>query len=707
MAALLRTIAEQARETSLFTGERAARELRAELEAKRVTLPPRARLRLERWLAFHELRLGRIEEAIAALEDAIALLPALAGTIDAREASAARFELAVAYVRLGESRNCVALHTSESCILPIGERGVHTDQEGSRRAMAKLAEVLAHDPSHLTARWLLNVAAMTVGGYPHEVAPELVVPPATFAPDEAFPRFPDVAARLGLDHRNLAGGVAIDDFDGDRDLEVVVSSSDPSVPLRYLVRGEDGVFRERSAEAGLDATLGGASLVQADYDDDGDLDLLVLRGAWLQRTGRHPKSLLRNDGRGRFEDVTFAAGLGRVHYPSQAAAWADYDNDGDLDLYVGNEWSDNFAAPSELFQNQGDGTFVDVAASAGVRNERMAKSVVWADFDGDRWPDLYVSNLNGANRLYRNRGDGTFDDVARAAGVDGPWSSFPALVWDFDEDGALDLFVGAYEVAHEPWLASDARPLDAFVASLLGHPHGAELPRLYRGDGRGGFRDVSAEQGFRRVVLATAASAGDLDDDGFLDLHLATAYPGYEALMPNVLLRNRGGTGFADVTGAGGFGHLQKAHAAAFADLDGDGDQDLFLHTGGMFAGDAFGNAAFENPGFGNGRVVVRLVGTTSNRSAIGARVRAEVVDGGRRRAIHRTVASGSSAGSGPLALTIGLGRASRIERLEVFWPTSGRTLEVDDVAAGSRLELIEPASAPAGPDQDGGAGTR
>ena len=274
-----------------------------------------------------------------------------------------------------------------------------------------------------------------------------------------------------------------------------MSSSDPAVPLRYFVRQADGRYRDQAEAAGLAATLGGASLVQADYDGDGDLDLLVLRGAWLQRTGRHPKSLLANDGHGRFSDVTFAAGLGEVHLPSQAAAWADYDNDGDLDLYVGNEWSDNFTAPGQLFQNHGDGTFTDVAAAAGVRNERAAKAVAWADFDGDRWPDLYVSNLNGANRLYRNRGDGTFEDVAGAAGVAGPWASFPVAVADFDEDGALDLFVGGYTAAHEPWVASDTRAFDAVVASFLGLPSEAELPRLYRGDGHGGFTDVSAAWG--------------------------------------------------------------------------------------------------------------------------------------------------------------------------------------------------------------------
>jgi len=192
-------------------------------------------------------------------------------------------------------------------------------------------------------------------------------------------------------------------------------------------------------------------------------------------------------------------------------------------------------------------------------------------------------------------------------------------------------------------------------------------------------------------VLAAAASTGDVDGDGFLDLHLATAYPAYEALMPNVMLRNRHGHGFADVTTAGGFGHLQKCHAAVFADLDGDGDEDLFLHTGGMFAGDAFGNAVLANPASGNGSVRVRLVGTRSNRSAIGARLRAEIDDAGERRAIYRTVASASSSGAAPLTQTIGLGHAAKIETLQVYWPTSDLTQTLHDVPAGASIVVTEP----------------
>jgi hypothetical protein len=292
---------------------------------------------------------------------------------------------------------------------------------------------------------------------------------------------------------------------------------------------------------------------------------------------------------------------------------------------------------------------------------------------------LYVSNLRGPNRLYHNNQDGTFNDVAPRAGVSKPHDSFPVWFWDFDNDGALDLYVSTYAVAMGP-----------FVRSVLGLPHQSELSSLYKGDGKGGFTDVAKQQRLTHVTLAMGANFGDLDNDGFLDFYLGTGYPNYEALMPNKMFRNRGGVGFSDVTTAGGFGHLQKGHGIAFADLDDDGDQDVFEQMGGAYPGDAFGNALYENPGFGNHWIKLRLVGTRSNRSAIGARIRIDVSEGGKRRSIYRHVNSGGSFGANPLRQHIGLGRATTIDALEVFWPTTNTTQAFRNVAADQFLRITE-----------------
>jgi hypothetical protein len=183
---------------------------------------------------------------------------------------------------------------------------------------------------------------------------------------------------------------------------------------------------------------------------------------------------------------------------------------------------------------------------------------------------------------------------------------------------------------------------------------------------------------------------GDLDNDGFPEFYLGTGYPYYEGLMPNLMYRNRSGERFADVTTAGGFGHVQKGHGVVFADLDNDGDQDVFEQIGGAFPGDAFGNVLFENPGFDNHWIKLRLVGVRSNRFGVGARIRADVIENGRPRSIHVRIGSGGSFGGNPLRAEIGLGQAARIELLEIYWPTSDWTQRFENVAVDQWLEITE-----------------
>ena len=443
----------------------------------------------------------------------------------------------------------------------------------------------------------------------------------------------------------------------------------------------------------LKGLLGGANLLQADYNNDGHTDILVLRGTWLDKYGRHPNSLLRNNGDSTFTDVSLDAGLGVAHYPTETAAWADYDNDGDVDLYVGNEYGDGLEAPSQLFRNNGDGTFTDVARIAGVENNRYAKGVSWGDYDNDGFPDLFVSNLmggynlgspgksrEGRNRLYHNNGDGTFTDVAPKAGVTRPMASYSAWFWDFDNDGNLDIYVPSYQGG-----------IEVVAAAYFGKPlpPGTELPCLYRGDGKGGFKDVAREVGLTLPVMSMGANFGDLDNDGYLDFYLGTGYPEYEAVMPNVMYHNREGREFEDVTFSAGFGHLQKGHGVSFADIDNDGDQDIFEQLGGAFPGDGAMDAVFENPGFGNHWIKLKLVGTTSNRAAIGVRIRLDITDG-KARSIFRQVGSGGSFGANPLRQEIGIGGAKVIDLLEIHWPASGLTQAFKTVKSGQFLEITE-----------------
>jgi tetratricopeptide (TPR) repeat protein len=635
------------------------------------------------------LRIGRTQEAIEHFLAANELIPQIKPVTKAQQSALddGFHWLGVAYWRLAETKNCIECNTCESCIFPIQSSGIHVQQDAAKNAIKYLTGAMQRNSDDLESRWLLNVAYMALGEYPAGVPAEWLVPPKVFESDEEFPRFVNIAAELGVDTFSLSGGSIVDDFDDDGLHDIVVSSTHPGEQMRYYHNDGDGRFSDRTERAGLVGLTGGLNMIQADYDNDGDVDILVLRGAWMDEVGRgYPNSLLRNDGQGNFRDVTFDAGLGEEHYPTQTAAWADFDNDGDLDLYVGNE-----QYPSQLFENDGQGKFTDIARRAGVENNRFTKGVVWGDYDNDRLPDLYVSNLSGirdiperegANRLYHNNGDGTFTDVAPALGVVRPYSGFPVWFWDFNNDGILDIYAGSCL-----WSVRDV------AADYLGLKHTAEPDCLYQGDGKGGFREVAREQKLTRVTHPMGANFGDLDNDGFPDFYLGTGYPEYVGLMPNLMFHNLRGNGFADVTTAGGFGHLQKGHGVSFADLDNDGDEDVFTELGGAYAGDGFGNALFENPGFGNHWIVIRLVGTKSNRAGVGARIRLDINEGGKKRSVYKWVNSGGSFGANPLRQHLGVGKAERIDRLEVFWPTSGRRQQFEDVPVDCAIQISEEAS--------------
>ena len=666
-----------------FFGDAALNQLKTQL----LRTPPRSvpELMVRFQLGEHELRRGATEAAIEQLTKCYQLLPLVEGAINPESRVEARttttFLLAVAYLRLGENENCVNCHRSESCIFPLKDGGIHEKREGSQKAIPYLEEVLALNPGDAAARWLLNLAHMTLGTYPEQVPDNYLIESTVFDSDEKFPRFTDVATEAGLNTRSLCGGAIIDDFNGDGLLDVVTSDWDVKGQLKFFEGTRHGKFGEQTEAAGLTGLYGGLNINQTDYNNDGHLDIYVMRGAWLADQGQHPNSLIRNNGDGTFTDVTLEAGLAKKNYPTQASAWADFNQDGHLDLYVGNEIVGNNPAPSQLFKNNGDGTFTDVAAEAGVLNNRYTKAVVWGDYDDDLDPDLYVSCYGHPNRLYRNNGDGTFTDVAPDLGVDRPIWSFPAWFWDFNNDGAIDIFVGSYEIIDGT---------GAVARSYLGLPFKGETLRLYQGDGKGGFQEVSRQQKLTQLSLPMGANFGDLDNDGYSDFYLGTGYPNYEALMPNLMYRNQAGQGFADVTTAGGFGHLQKGHGVVFADLDNDGDQDVFEQMGGAFPGDSFGDVLFKNPGFENHWLKVKLIGHKTNKAAIGARIRVTITENEAKRDIFLYVNSGGSFGASPLRKELGLGKATVIDQLEIRWPTSGQVQTFQNVPVNVCLEIQE-----------------
>ncbi len=635
--------------------------------AEAVDFHKELRIRLD--LARELLASGDSEGSVHELEQVRIFAAERGERLSPRFEKHVRDQLAISYLRLGEQQNCLANHTIDSCVVPIKGGGIHVLPCGSRSALVELTAALEKDPEDLISRWLLNIAYMTLGEYPDKVPPEHLIPEKVFASDYDIGRFFDRAPSLGLDVMGLAGGSIMEDFDGDGFLDIMASSSGMQDPLRYFRSNGDGTFTDLTESAGLLPEIKSLNIMHADYDNDGDPDVYLLRGAWMHRQGRYPNSLLRNNGDNTFEDVTEEAGLLSFH-PTQNAVWGDYDNDGWIDLFIGNESDANDKHPCELLHNNGDGTFTHMASSVGLNVVGFVKGSAWGDYNNDGLQDLYVTRLSQPNLLFRNDGpvvqpNGTrgwkFTDVTREAGVAEPRKAFVPWFWDYDNDGWLDLFVAAYH----------RETLDDIPKLYLGLPCNVERHHLYRNNGDGTFEDVSREARLDQVLLTMAANFGDLDNDDWLDCFFGTGQPDFRALLPNRMLRNAAGEFFQDVTTSGGFGNIQKGHAMAFGDLDNDGDQDIYQVLGGALPGDAYTNSLFENPGHGNHWLTLKLDGVRSNRAAIGVRIRVRLETEAGVRDLYRTVGTGGSFGGNSLQEEIGLGKASAIREVEITWPAS------------------------------------
>ncbi len=364
---------------------------------------------------------------------------------------------------------------------------------------------------------------------------------------------------------------------------------------------------------------------------------------------------------------------------SHTASWADYDNDGWIDLFVGCELQTN-----RLYHNRGNGTFEEVAAEAGVQGvaARFCKGSAWIDYDNDGYPDLFLNNMGDVGRLYHNDRNGRFTEVTSSTGIDGPHQGFSCWAWDFDNDGWLDIFA-----------TSTDRSLTDVVRGLVGEPHNLHYGRLYRNRNGERFEEMTTEAGLDLVFAPMGSNFADFDNDGWLDFYLGTGEPSLATIVPNRMFKNVGGKRFAEITTSSGTGHLQKGHAVACGDWDRDGDVDMFVETGGAVNGDRYHNVLFQNPGQGNHWLTIKLVGKKTNRAAIGARIKM-VTAGEKPLTIHRHVSSGSSFGANTLQQTIGLAKARQVAVLEIHWPTSRTTQVFRDIPADQAIEVTEFAEA-------------
>ena len=591
--------------------------------------------------------------------------------------------LAIGYVRLGEQENCIMHHNEQSCIFPIEGIGKHSMKEGSKEGLKYLSKILDEYPNDLISRWLLNVAHMTLGTYPNSVPARFRLPEKSLRSDIPFKVFKDIAPKKKLDVNALSGGVVVEDFDRDSDYDLMASSWSLKDQVKYFENDGHGNYNDKTIEAGISGITGGLNMLHGDYNNDGFEDVIILRGAWLGM-GNHPNSLLKNNGDGTFIDVTKEVGFYSKH-PTQTASFVDYNNDGWLDIFVGNESFGQFRNPCELFENQGDGTFKEVASAIGLSVISGIKGSTWGDIDNDGDMDVYLSNVLGDNFLFKNEGatgQYMFTNVTTRAGVAEPAQSFPCWMFDYNNDGWLDIFVSGFSMDRYNYIVEDV------IAEYLNQPFKCDAPRLYRNKGDGTFEDVTKKSKLFKPMFTMGCNYGDLDNDGYLDFYLGTGEPDMQAIVPNRMFRNNKGKNFQDVTTAGRFGHLQKGHGIAFNDLDFDGDQDIYAVMGGAYEGDVFQNVLFENPGFGNNWIKIYIKGTTCNASAIGTRVKIETENP--QQTIYTTVVSGGSFGSASYRREIGLGKSNKIHRVEVDWPCNGEKQIFENVAVNQQIQIVQ-----------------
>jgi tetratricopeptide (TPR) repeat protein len=630
------------------------------------------------------LQAGQEQKSVDIYED-------LVKRMDSTEVNNMQPGMGIAYMRLGERSNCMLNHTGSSCIFPIEDKGVHILKTGSQKAIEVYEKILKKNPGDLQSRWLLNIAFMTLGDYPKSVPNEFLLP--NLNSDNAYKvkPFTDMAADLGLNINGEAGGVIVDDFNNDGYLDIVTSGWDLNDPMHYFQNNKDGTFSDRTEQSGLKGITGGSNIQQTDYNNDGKIDIFVMRGGWnTEGFGNQPGSLLRNNGDGTFTDVTIQSGLLYFH-PSQTAVWADFNNDGWLDVFIGAENLGNSGGPHPcmLYINNHNGTFTNVAKSAHCDIKNYVKAVTSADFNNDGWPDIFISTMDGKKYLLKNKGkagkDVDFEDVSTRSGIAAnKESTFTTWFYDYNNDGWPDIMVADY--AFDKTLGTYA------AAEALGKPiPDAGNIFLYKNNHDGTFTNVTKQAGLNKVVFSMGANFGDIDNDGYPDMYFGTGNPDFKSLVPNKMFKNIDGKKFADVTLSSRTGNLQKGHGVAFADLRNTGIQDIFIEMGGAYKGDSYTSSLYVNPGQSNNNwISLKLEGVKANKAAIGSRIKVTFTENGVKRSVYKDVNSGGSFGSSPLRQEIGIGQARSIDEIEIKWAGSQTVQRFKNIAPNQFLRITE-----------------
>jgi hypothetical protein len=513
-------------------------------------------------------------------------------------------------------------------------------------------------------------------GQPESTIPKefrLKIPPgspATF-------QFRNVTDASGTGRLALGRGAAWGDFDNDGREDILVGAE--RAPFCLLRNRGDGTFEDVARQTGLIDPVGlGCYASQfIDYDNDGFQDIFMTSNGW---GGDGRLFLFHNEGGQRFVDVTDSAGLA-APVNAFGSSWADYDNDGRADLAVAAGIIDPDGGDRiRLFHNEGDGKFRELGSQSGLTQKARWISLCWGDYDGDGRQDLLANSFDAGPFLFRNLGDGRFEDVSAQAGIRTTQAqAYTSEFFDFDNDGKLDLFVSTYP-------KGGFKVQDMIEAKLRGAAPRTLRQLLFHNEGNGTFRNVTEEAGITGWYGGMSSQVGDFDNDGFDEITIGTGNPALDWAEPKPLLHSDGRGQFTDVGQSSGLVHFGMLHGTAVADYDDSGNLSLFGSFGGFYWGSRETSRLYRNLGSGNLSLEIRLVGTRSNRDAIGAKVSALA---GHRR-IFKWVNGGNGFGcNNSRVVHLGLWRETRVNQLLIEWP-SGLRQSFDNISAGQRIEIIE-----------------
>ena len=482
-------------------------------------------------------------------------------------------------------------------------------ERGARMSTAAMKA----DPTDERVQLVLWLCCQKLGGYPEYVPAEYRMA-VKAGYEKPTVEYEDIAAKIGLDKTSAGRGIAVFDYDNDGYLDIAVASAHGATNLYHNNR--DGTFTDVSVGSGLDLCVNSFALTVGDYDNDGYPDLFVTRLGFYAGECQ----LFHNNGDGTFTDVTKEAGL-KVWGPGFTASWVDYDGDGYLDLFIANNLGGLFErkTPNRLFHNNGNGTFTEVTEQAGLNTIWPTIGGAWGDYDNDGRPDLFLSNGLGRSQLYHNNGDGTFTDVSEKAGITAMGFGSPAFFWDYDNDGWMD-------IAQFEW--SDHEDVIYTLKNGKGPADGQPM-RVYHNNRDGTFRQINREIGLDGCWGTMSGNAADINNDGYLDVVLGNGSPKMDRMEPMIVMESDGKK-FRNITFAAGFPFTGKSHGVNMADLFGDGRLSIMVAAGGAYPGDLLTMNVYYPKSLPGNFLNVRLAGVKCNRSAIGARVTLDA--GGRKQ---------------------------------------------------------------------------